>query len=154
MITTLLICHALVAVTLIGALTHQTLSVWWPKSSVRSSFFASFRNVRPAPYANAIVVLFVLTATLGGLLYPSYRLGPRVALENFRLNAANGVFELKEHFVALGLGLLPAYWYFWKRAPADRHVETRRALTALLAVIAWWGFIVGHILNNIRGFGL
>jgi len=154
MITTLLICHALVAVTLIGALTHQTLSVWWPRTSAQGSFFASFRGVRPAPYVNAVVVLFVLTATLGGLLYPSYRLGPRVVLENFRLTMPNGVFELKEHFVAIGLGLLPAYWYFWKRAPVGQHVATRRALTALLAGIAWWGFIVGHILNNIRGFGL
>jgi hypothetical protein len=28
-----------------------------------------------------------------------------------------------------------------------------RMLTTLLAFIVWWGFIVGHILNNIRGFG-
>ena len=154
MITTLLIAHALLAVTLIGALTHQTLSVWWPRSSAQASFFANFRGVRPAPYVNAVVVLFAMTATLGGLLYPSYRLGPRLVVENFRLSTANGAFELKEHFVAIGLGLLPAYWYFWKRAPAGQHVETRRILTALLAAIVWWGFIVGHILNNIRGFGL
>jgi hypothetical protein len=153
-ITTLLICHALLAVTLIGALTHQTLGVWWPRKSAQSSFFASFRGVRAGLYANAIVVLFLLTASLGGILYPSYRLGPRVMLENLRLAKANGVFELKEHFVAIGLGLLPAYWYFWKRAPDGRHQETRRVLTLLLAGIAWWGFIVGHILNNIRGFGL
>lgn len=154
MITTLLICHALLAVTLIGALTHQALSAWSPKSAVPGSLFARFRNVHPAPYTNAIVVLFLSTATLGGLLYPSYRLGPRVVLENFRLGTANGVFELKEHFVAIGLGLLPAYWYYWKRAASDRHAEARRILTTLLAGIAWWGFIVGHVLNNIRGFGL
>jgi hypothetical protein len=142
------------AVTLIGALTHQALSVWSPKFSAPGSLFARFRNVRPAPYTNAIVVLFLLTATLGGILYPSYRLGPRVVLENFRLSTANGVFELKEHFVAIGLGLLPAYWYYWKRAASDRHGEAPRVLTTLLAGVAWWGFIVGHILNNIRGFGL
>jgi hypothetical protein len=27
-------------------------------------------------------------------------------------------------------------------------------LTSLLAFIVWWGFLTGHILNNIRGFGL
>jgi hypothetical protein len=27
------------------------------------------------------------------------------------------------------------------------------ALTLMLAFIVWWGFLVGHVLNNIRGFG-
>jgi hypothetical protein len=62
------------------------------------------------------------------------------------------VFELKEHFVAVGLGILPAYWYFWRQPPAADHLRTRAALTAVLAFIVWWSFLVGHILNNIRGF--
>jgi hypothetical protein len=68
-----------------------------------------------------------------------------------QLAKANGSFELKEHFVALGLGMLPAYWYFWRQPPAD-YARTRAVLTALLAFIVWWGFLVGHVLNNIRGF--
>ena len=26
-------------------------------------------------------------------------------------------------------------------------------LTALLAFVVWWGFLIGHILNDIAGFG-
>jgi hypothetical protein len=152
MITTLLIVHALCAVALLGAITHQTLSLWWPSARGERSFFASYRAVRAAAYSNAIVVLFAATALLGGILYPTYRLAVRVVLEDLRLNAANGAFELKEHFVALGLGLLPAYWYYWKEPVAENRTAIR-VLTTLLAFIVWWGFIVGHVLNNIRGFG-
>jgi hypothetical protein len=153
MITVLLIVHALLAVFTLGALTHQALSVWWPATGQRS-FFASFRAVRAGSYANTIVVLYLLTATAGAILYPSYRLGVRVVLEDLRLNAATGAFELKEHFVALGLGVLPAYWLFWRQPLLSDYAGTRKALTTILAIIVWWSFIVGHILNNIRGFGV
>ena len=105
-------------------------------------------------YVNAIIVLYLLTATLGGIIYPSYRLGVRIVLEQMQLHVPNGAFELKEHFVAVGLGMLPAYWYFWKQPLIDAHARTRALLTAMLAFIVWWSFLVGHILNNIRGFDL
>jgi hypothetical protein len=154
MITALLIVHALLAVFTLGALTHQALSVWCPATAGHRSLFASFRAVRAASYANTIVVLYLLTATAGAILYPSYRLGVRVVLEDLRLNAANGAFELKEHFVAVGLGVLPAYWLFWRQPLSSDYAGTRKALTAILAIIVWWSFLVGHILNNIRGFGV
>jgi hypothetical protein len=154
MITILLILHGLLAVFMLGALTHQTLGVWWPAAAGQRSFFASFRAVRAASYANTIVILYLLTATAGAILYPSYRLGIRIVLQDLRLNAANGSFELKEHFVAVGLGLLPAYWLFWRQPLSADYAGTRKALTAILAVIVWWSFLVGHILNNIRGFGV
>jgi hypothetical protein len=150
--TILVILHALSAVALIGALTHQALAVWW---SARQPvhFVQRFRAVPPAVYANAIVVLYLITFALGGWLYPDYRLNIRVVLEQMELPMANGSFELKEHFAVMGLSMLPAYWYFW-RAPADQsHARTRAFLTALLAFIVWWNFLVGHVLNNIRGFG-
>ena len=152
MITVLLILHGLCAVFMLGALTHQAMSVWWPPRPGQGSLFASFRAVRAGAYANAIVVMYVVTATLGAILYPTYRLAVRVVLEDLRLNAANGIFELKEHFVALGLGMLPAYWYYWKRPPGES-ATAQRVLTLLLALIVWWAFLVGHVLNNIRGFG-
>jgi hypothetical protein len=151
MIVILLIAHALLAVTLLGAITHQTIGAWLPARQRAESFVGRMRSVPPAAYANAVVVLYVATATVGAVIYPSYRLNVRLVLEQMQLYAANGSFELKEHFVTLGLGVLPAYWYFWRKAPAD-HARTRAALTALLAFVVWWSFIVGHVLNNIRGF--
>ena len=47
--------------------------------------------------------------------------------------SAHGAFELKEHFVAVGLGMLPAYWDFWRQplaanytaALARNHLDSR-----------------------------
>ena len=44
----MLLFHALLAVALIGALTHQALSVWWPATGGNRSFFGNFRAVRAA----------------------------------------------------------------------------------------------------------
>ena len=52
--------------------------------------------------------------------------------------------------IAIGLALLPSYWYFWKKAP--EFSTTRRALVAIYFFTIWYNFIAGHILNNVRGF--
>jgi|SRR6266404_725710 hypothetical protein len=154
MIVALLILHGLLAVALLGAVTHQALSVWLPARKTASSFVARMRGVTATSYVNAIVVLYALTALLGGIIYPTYRLNVRIVLEQMQLHVPNGAFELKEHFVALGFGMLPAYWYFWRAPEAIEHARARAVLTAILAFIVWWGFLVGHVLNNIRGFDL
>ena len=153
-LTAFLIVHALLAVALLGAITHQAASVWLPALKPAGSFVGRFRSVKAASYANAVVVLYVSTAIVGGtLIYPEFRLSVRPALEQLGLWAALGVFDLKEHFTVIGLATLPAYWYFWRQPLAEDHARTRAILTALLAFIVWWDFLVGHILNDIRGFG-
>jgi hypothetical protein len=149
MFTFLLIVHGLLAVALLGAITHQTAAVWWPERKP-AGFVGRFRSVPGTSYANAIVVLYLVTAVLGGIIYTEYRVVVRVVLEQLELWKQNGAFELKEHFAAVGLGVLPAYWYYWR---SGEHARTRAVLTALLAFIVWWNFLVGHVLNNIRGFG-
>ena len=152
MIVALLILHGLLAVALLGAITHQALSVA-PAAATNSprSFMDRFRGVNGPAYATPVVVLFVITALGGALLYPQYRVDVRPALEDMQNSAANGVFEIKEHLIAIGLGLLPAYWLVWQQPIDTAAVSARRGLTWLLAVFVWWSFIVGHVLNNIRG---
>ncbi len=154
MIVTLLILHAILAVVLLGAITHQAISVWLPSRKGTGSFVQRVRAVPGTTYVNVVVVLYLATATLGAILYPSYRLTIRIVLQELGFNTANGVFELKEHFVAVGLGILPAYRHFWRQPLGADHARTRAVLTGLLAFIVWWSFVVGHILNNIRGFEL
>jgi hypothetical protein len=148
--TVLLIVHGLLAVALLGAITHQAAAVLAPASKPAGSFVGRFRAVPGPSYVNAVVVLYLVTAVLGGVLYTEYRIGVRTVVEQLGMWPAHGAFEMKEHFAAIGLGLLPAYWYYWRFTGEPR---TRAALTAFLAVIVWWNFLVGHILNNIRGFG-
>ena len=151
--TVLLIVHGLLAVALLGAITHQALSVWAPARRPAGSFVGRFRGVSGMFYTNAIIVLYVLTAILGGVIYPAYRLEVRIVLEQLALHSQNGAFELKEHFAVVGLAMLPAYWYYWRPPLAAEHARTRAVLTGLLCFIVWWNFLVGHILNNVRGFG-
>ena len=153
MSTALLIIHGLVAVALLGAITHQTLAAWAPSGTRPGSFFARFRAVRPAAFANAIVVLYMVTALIGATVYLDFKIDIQPGLERDRHWHALGLFDLKEDFVAIGLGLLPAYWVCWRRPIIDERSRTAAVLTALLACIVWWGFLIGHILNDIAGFG-
>ena len=151
MTTFLLILHCLVAVALLGAATHQAMSCWWPARAAGTAFLTRFRAVKAANYVNAIIVLYVLAFVLGAWIYPTYRITVRPVLEDLHIGAANGAFEFKEHIEAIGLGLLPAYWYFWRVPLAPEHDTSRRALTLILALFVWAGFLIGHVLNNIRG---
>ena len=73
--------------------------------------------VQPAGYANAIVGLYVGTALLGAVVYLYFKVDIQPpSLERDRHWHALGFFDLKEDFVAIGLGLLPVYW---RAASAD-----------------------------------
>jgi hypothetical protein len=152
MFTVLLIVHGLLAVALLGAITHQTVSVWSPARKPAGSLVGRFRSVPPTSYANAIVVLYLITAVFGAIVATEYRVVVRVVLEQLDLWKRT-VCSSSRSFAAVGLGVLPAYWYYWRAPLSGEHAGTRAALTALLAFIVWWNFLVGHVLNNIRGFG-
>ena len=150
MATFLLIVHGLMAVALLGGITHQTAAACWPSKS-KDSFLSSFRSVAGARYTNANIVLYIVTGVLGGVIYTTYRLAVRPYLESAQLWTINGSFELKEQFAAIGLGMLPLYWLVW-RTPLDARLRfARAAITGLLCFIVWYGFLVGHVLNNVRG---
>src|SRR3954463_787320 len=117
----LLIMHGLLAVALLGAITHQTASAWLPARKQAGSFGGRFRGVTAAGYSNAIVVLYVCTFVLGAIIYPEFRISIRGVLEELDTPAVMGSFELKEHFAVVGLALLPAYWYLWRLPLADAH---------------------------------
>ena len=151
MIQVLLILHALVSVALLGAITHQAFSVGRRPAGEPGAFVNRFRNVFSPTFTNVVILLFFAASILGGLLYPRYRVDVRPTLEDLQLRAANGVFEIKEHFAAVGLGLLPAYWRLWRFPLNADYAEARKYVTWILAFIVWWNFLVGEILNNIRG---
>src|SRR5262245_28089803 len=153
MVIALLIVHGLVAVALLGAITHQAMASWAPVGGRPRSFFGRFRTVPAASFADAVTALYVASAVLGGIIYLYFRIDIRPSLEQAGYWESLGLFDIKEHFVAIGLALLPAYWVCWRRPLATDSVRTRAILTAILAFIVWWSFLIGHVLNNLRGFG-
>jgi hypothetical protein len=149
-----LLVHLLFAVALLGALTHQAVSVMMPvrKAAGPAGFVTRFRAVPAAGYAAAVCVLWVLTFIVGSYIYTKYRTYIRIPIEQMQFWKTQGFFDFKEHIASIGLVLLPAYWYFWKNAQNPEYDTARRMLTIILCIACWFLFIVGHVLNNTRGF--
>lgn len=148
-VTLFLVLHGITAVFLLGAITHQTLGVFWPRRPGQTDFVANARGIRPQIYAKPIVILYVTEFILGALLYPTYRVVARPPLQDLQLTYVIGLFEVKENFAAIMLAMLPSYLYFWKKAPD--WATTRAWITAILFLTTWYNFIAGHLVNNARG---
>ena len=152
--TIFLILHGLSSVALLGALTHQAFAGFKQKKfNNPSSFIGRFQGVHPGVYTKAICILWVVTFLLGGFIYAQYRIAVRIPLESAGFWVTQGFFELKENWSSIGLFLLPAYYYLWREQLSEALVRSRNYLTAVLAIICWFTFLVGHVVNNVRGFG-
>jgi hypothetical protein len=92
----LLIIHGILAVFLLGAVTHQAVGAAWPVTKKGSGFFQSVRGVDGMSYTNAVVVLFAVTFAMGTIIYPTYRVSVRTVLQEYRLVKPEGMFEMKE----------------------------------------------------------
>ena len=144
------ILHGIVAIGLLGAVTHQGLTVWRrPVPSQR--FVDRFRAVPAVRFANAIAILYVLTFALGAYVYPVFVLDVKGAVADYGMRKTIGIFQIKEHVAVIGLVMLPAYWHYWRTVPLTQSVHTRRFLTTLMMIAVWWSLVVGHILNNVKG---
>ena len=164
----LLITHGLVSVALLGAISHQCVAVVRAQClpahdrPAKGHFLRRYAAVGSQHFVGAVVLCYLLTGVLGAVLYPEYRLESRYALEELRLLPVVGLFELKEHFAGLGLGLLPLYVLQWRqyqgssneppmKPPMGRTSASPVAVTLTLGFIVWFTFIVGHVVNNYRG---
>lgn len=146
----LLILHGLAGVALLGALTHQAVSSVLP-GKAGGGFAKRYARVNARAFTNAVIVAYLITFALGAIIYPAYRLETRVAFEQMYLAWAVGIFELKEHWGAIGLALLPLYHILWMRSAEVDNRPGRVTVTFALTFIVWFDFVVGHVLNNIRG---
>jgi len=150
-IQVLMIVHALLGVALLGAITHQAFAVARRPAAGKQNVVDRFRGVHAPAFVITVMVIFTLVSLVGGVMYPRYRVDVRTTLEDLQLRAANGLFEVKEHFAAVGLGMLPVYWLSWRAPLAPEWAGARKYLTWTLAFLVWWNFLVGEILNNIKG---
>lgn len=156
MMIVILLLHDLCALFLIGALTHQTAAAWrsTPLTRRPTSIAASFSAVRASVYARSIAISYVITMVLGDVLYGPYRVDVKTAIFDLELWSWNGIFEIKEHLVALGFFLLVPYVILWHTPQDAALARSRRLLTTLLTIIVWYALVAGHLLNNLKGVGL
>ena len=148
----LLFIHFLIAVALLTAVTLQAVTVLMPARQVAGNF-VDRGPVPAASYAAIIAPLYAIQVLLGAFIYLKYRLYVRIPMEQLRHWWTLGAFEFKEHIIAMGIGLLPAYWYLWRQPLSDEDAGLRRWLTIFLAVTVWYAFGAGHVANDFRGIG-
>jgi hypothetical protein len=150
-----LILHGVLAMFLIGALTHQAVALL-KKTKRADTFVQRFGSVNSKVYATAVITLYVVTFITGAWIYIQYRVDVRPVFEDTGRMDMFAFFELKEHYAAFGLALLPLYGYLWKeeRKPAGVSAEVNTGLkwvTLILTLFVWLIFLFGHIVNNARG---
>ena len=75
------------AVALLGALTHQAMSVLMPvrQGAGPGGIVTRFRAVQGAGYATAVCVLWIVTFIFGAWIYTKYRMYVRIPMETQRL---------------------------------------------------------------------
>jgi hypothetical protein len=151
--TVMLIVHGLIAVALLGAITHQAVAIWWPVRATPGSFVTRFRAVSSTSYVWAVIWLYIVSFILGAWIYTHYRYTSRLALEQLTFFKVVGAFELKEHMATIGLILLPAYWAYWRQPLSADGAQGRKNVTLFLALLVWVNFLIGHVVNNFRGIG-
>ena len=101
-----MIIHGLLAVTMLGALTHQVMSVLAPvrQGAGPGGIVTRFRAVQGAGYATAVCVLWVLTYIFGAYIYTKYRMYIRIPIEAQGYWKTQGVFDLEQISFCLNRG--------------------------------------------------
>ena len=155
MMIAILLLHGVCALFLLGALSHQAAATWRtaPPTGRPAGVVAGFAAVRAPLYARAVAISYVLTMVLGDVVYGPYRVDVKTMLFDLQLWSWNGVFEIKEHLVALGFFLLLPYAALWSHPLDPALARPRRWLTTVLALVVWYALVAGHLLNNLKGVG-
>jgi hypothetical protein len=144
----LLLAHLFVTFALVGSMTHGLLIV---VSYLRGKFSRQkleWFYVKVSLWAYAIVYL------IGALIYPAYRIHVRRDYFDKELKWATGLFEVKEHWGAVGLAMFVVY-YFLRRSfqPSEEKDKLYLyvPLCLLLNVIVWYKVVVGCYLTLLKG---
>jgi hypothetical protein len=150
----MLFLHFTMAVTLMVAVTLQSVTVLIPaRQPVEGQSGSIVRLLPAASYTTTVIALYGPTFLLGAWAYVKYRTYVRIPMEQLGQWWTLGSFEFKEHVVAMGIAVLPAYWYFWRHPIPQGQVDFRKPLTFFLAFTVWYAFIIGHVANDFRGIG-
>ena len=147
----LLMVHLFATFALIGSMTHNLLCV---VKYVRGKFG---RQKLEWLYLKVSLWSYIITYVFGVLVYPAFRVYIRGGAAGFDANMkwATGLFEVKEHWGAIGLALMFVYYFLRKNfRPEDEREKLLYfyvPLCVILNVILWYKVIVGCYLTLIKG---
>ena len=144
----LVVAHLLVTMVLVGAMTHNLLIVL---KYVRGKFG---KKRLEQYYVKISLWAYAIVYALGALAYPAFRVHTRMRLFDENIPWATGLFEVKEHWGALGLAFFVVYYLLRRSFEPDEEKHKLWfyvPLCLLLNVILWYKTLVGCYLALLKG---
>ena len=144
----LLLAHLFATFVLVGSMTHNLLIV---VGYLRGRF--GRQNLEQL-YVKVSLWAYVIVYGIGALIYPAYRIYIRHHYFDPELPWATGLFEVKEHWGAVGLALLFVYYFLrrsFKPAEEKEKLFLYVALCFVLNVILWYKIVIGCYLTLLKG---
>lgn len=143
----LLFLHLLGAFVLAGCLAHNVLIImqYW-----RGNFRR--RNLEKL-HIKICLWAYAVTFGVGALVYPTFRIRVRYEYFDECFPWATGLFEVREHWSAIGFALLLAYYFFRRRFDPEAEREKlflHTALCYIVNIIVWYCIVVGYYLTTLR----
>jgi hypothetical protein len=146
--TFLLIVHLLGTFVLAGSIMHNLFVVL---DYVKGKFA---RRKRELYYLKYTLWSYVIVYVIGAVIYPAFGVYIRRPFFDTPMPWATGLFEVKEHWAAVGLALM--FVYYFLRKSFDPQDERHKLffyipLCLILNVITWYVIIVGCYLSVLKG---
>lgn len=144
----LLLVHLFATFVLVGGMTHNLLSVL---KYIRGKFE---RQKLEWLYVRVSLGAYILVYVTGALIYPAYRVYLRHYYFDSQIPWATGLFEVKEHWSAIGLAMFFVYYFVRKDFQPNDEKEKLFLyvpLCLLLNVILWYKVGVGCYLTLLKG---
>ncbi len=144
----LLLVHLFATFVLVGGMTHNLFIV---VGYVRGKFG---RQKLEWLYVRVSLWAYTIVYVIGVLIYPAYGARIRHTYLDPELPWATGLFEVKEHWGAVGLAMFFVYYFLRKSfQPAQEKDKLFLyvPLCLLLNVILWYKVIVGCYLALLKG---
>lgn len=144
----LLLVHLFATFVLVGSMTHNLLIVI---GYVRGKFG---RQKLEWFYVRVSLWAYTIVYVIGMLIYPAYGAHIRHQYFDPQLPWATGLFEVKEHWGAVGLAMFFVYYFLRKSfQPAQEKDKLFLyvPLCLLLNVILWYKVVIGCYLTLLKG---
>jgi amino acid transporter len=144
----LLLVHLLATFVLVGSMTHNLLIV------IRYVGGKFGRQNLEQRYVKYSLWSYIIVYVFGILVYPAFGVYIRTPYFDPQYPWATGLFEVKEHWGAVGLAMLFVYYFLRKNfQPTEEKNKLFLyiPLCLILNIILWYKVIVGCYLTLMKG---
>ena len=143
----LTVVHVLVAMVMLGAVTHQVVVAW---RALRGRLNPRLARIYGVTGLSACAV----TTALGAAIYPTYRYHVRGQYLDHCAVGISKLFDVKEDFAVFALLVATVVWLavrgLERRSPRE-HLWIYAGATYALAGLVWFNSLSGFVITLTRG---